>query len=189
MKSGARDYRAVASDMLGQLSPRNVLRDARDFALKLQRDEVFRDYLAARIRRIVPVVFIFVLVSTVCAIGIMVYSVRMMPPPVPLWVRACALLLGAGVWLGGVVAQVYIFFIWLEERAAKQNRRAQGVRVAVPRGVLAYLKYSRALPPWILVALCVVAPLAILAVNAPLTALLLACVAVLTPLLFKTLDS
>jgi hypothetical protein len=56
-------------------------------------------------------------------------------------------------------------------------------------GVLAYLKYSRALPPWILVALCVAVPVAILAYYSPLTALLLVSVAILAPVIFKKLDS
>src|SRR6266568_4462383 len=74
---------------------------------------------------------------------------------VPVWYRGFALLLGAAVWAGGVVAQIYVFLIWLEGRAAQKDRSARGIRVAVPPGVLAHLKYSRALPAWILVALCV----------------------------------
>src|SRR6266568_2476568 len=66
---------------------------------------------------------------------------------------------------------------------------ARGNRVAVPPGVLAHLKYSRALPAWILVALCVAVPLAIVAGHAPLLALLLVALAILAPVMFKKFDS
>ena len=189
MKHGERELRAAAGDMLSQLRPRSVLRDARDLALKFQRDEVFREYVVARMWVVIPVIFVFILVSTVCAVGIMFNAARWVLPPVPLWVRGLALFLGGAVWLGGIVAQVYLFLLWLEERAAQRSRSARGIEVALPKGFLAYLKYSRALPPWILVAICVVVPLAILAVNAPVAALLLVSLAILAPVLFKKLDS
>jgi hypothetical protein len=189
MKSAAHDARAAAGDMLNQLRPRNLLRDARDFWLKLRRDEVFRGYLAGRVWPVIGVLFVFVLVSTVSAIAAMFYAARLISPPAPLWLRVLAVLLGAAVWLGAVVAQTYIFLISLEETAARKSRSERGIRVAVPSGVLAYLKYSRALAPWILVAVCVVLPLATLAVHAPLTALLVLAVGILAPVLFKKLDS
>ena len=78
----------------------------------------------------------------------------------------------------------------LAGRAGPQkDRSARGIRVAVPSGVLAHLKYSRALPAWILVALCVVVPLAIVAGHAPLLALLLVALAILAPVIFRKLDS
>jgi hypothetical protein len=189
MKDSERDLRAAANDMLSQLSPRNVLRDARDFLLKFRRDEVFREYFAARIGAVLPMLLLFILISTVCAIDIMFNSVRLIPPPVPVWYRGFALLLGAVVWMGGMVAQIYVFLIWLEERAAQKSRSARGIRVALPAGFLAYLKYSRALPPWILLALCVVVPLAILAGHAPLIALGLVALGILAPVLFRKFDS
>jgi hypothetical protein len=184
-----RELRAAAGDMLSQLRPRRALRDARDFALKFQHDDVFRDYVLSRIWTVLPVLLVFVLVSTVCAIGIMFNAARWISPPVPAWYRGFALLLGAAVWLGGVVAQLYVFLIWLEERAAQKSRSARGIRVAVPAGVLAYLKYSRALPPWILILIFVVIPLGIMARSAPLAALILVTLAALAPVLFKKFDS
>jgi hypothetical protein len=183
------ELRAAAGDMLDQLRPRRALRDARDFALKFQHDDVFRDYVLSRIWTVLPVLLVFVLVSTVCAIGIMFNAARWISPPVPAWYRGFALLLGAAVWLGGVVAQLYVFLIWLEERAAQKSRSARGIRVAVPAGVLAYLKYSRALPPWILILIFVVIPLGIMARSAPLAALILVTLAALAPVLFKKFDS
>src|ERR1700704_1284472 len=62
-----RELRA-AGDMLEQLRPRRVLRDARDLALKFQRDEVFREYVLGRIWAVLAMVLVFVFVSTVCSI-------------------------------------------------------------------------------------------------------------------------
>ena len=183
-----RELRAAADDMLDQLRPRRVLRDARDFALKFQNDEIFRDYVVSRIWAVLPVVLVFFLVSTICSIDIMFRTVRLASDP-PVWLRFFALLLGAAVWLCGVVAQIYVFLIWLEERAAQRDRSERGKRVAVPAGFLAYLKYSRALPPWILIVIFVVIPLGIMARGAPLAALILLMLVALAPVLFKKFDS
>jgi hypothetical protein len=183
-----RELRAAAGDMLDQLRPRRVLRDALDFALKFQNDEVFRDYIVSRVWIVLPVVLVFFLVSTMCSIDVMFRTARLAYDP-PLWLRFFALLLGAVVWLCGVVGQLYVFLIWLEERAAQRDRSERGKRVQVPAGFLAYLKYSRALPPWILVLVFVVFPLGNIARGAPLAALILAALLVLAPVLFKTFDS
>jgi hypothetical protein len=103
--------------------------------------------------------------------------------------RFFALLLGVVIWVAGIVGQIYVFLLWLEERAAHRSRAAQAARSAVPGGVLAYLKYSRAMPPWILVVLCVVVPIAILAAYAPLMAAVLVVLAVLAPVVYNKIDS
>src|SRR6266516_784900 len=85
-----RELRAAADDMLDQLHPRRALRDARDFALKFQNDEVFRDYVGSRIWAVLPVVLIFFLVSTICSIDVMFRTVRLVSDP-PLWLRILVL--------------------------------------------------------------------------------------------------
>src|SRR5947209_20194849 len=115
-----------------------VLRHARDFALKFQNDEVFRDYVVSRIWVVLPVVLAFFLVSTICSIDVMFRTVRLVSDP-PLWLRFFALLPGAAVWLCGVVGQLYVFLIWPEERATQRDRSERGKRVRVPAGLLAYL--------------------------------------------------
>ena len=188
MRLDERELRTAADDMLDQLRPRRALRDAYDFALKFQNDEVFRDYVGSRIWAVLPVVLIFFLVSTICSIDVMFRTVRLVSDP-PVWLRFVALLLGAVVWLCGVLGQLYVFLIWLEERAAQRDRSERGKRVRVPAGFLAYLKYSRALPPWILVLIFVVLPLANMARGAPVAALILAALMALAPVLFKKFDS
>lgn len=175
-------------EVLSQFRPRNILRDARDLALKFQRDEAVRDYVAPRIWAALPVVLVFVLVSTVCSIDTMFGVARLTSEP-SMFTRILALLCGAGVWLGGAIAQAYVFVIWLEGRAAQRSRTERGIRADVPTGVLAYLKYSRALPAWVFIFLCVVLPIAIMAPRAPLVSLLLIVMSLLAPFLFKKFDS
>src|SRR5256886_1220938 len=105
-----RELRAATDDMLDQVRPRRVLRDARDFARKFQNDDVFRDYIVSRIWMVLPAVLVFFLVSTICSIDVMFRTARLSYDP-PLWLRFFALLLGAAVWLRGGVGQVYVFKI------------------------------------------------------------------------------
>src|SRR3989442_8218735 len=122
-----RELRGAADDMPAQLRPRRVLRDARDFALKFQNDDVFRDYIVSRIWTVLPVVLVFFLVSTICSIDVMFRTARLVYDP-PLWLRFFALLLGAAVWLCGVVGQLYVFLIWLQGKAAPKGRSQPGER-------------------------------------------------------------
>jgi hypothetical protein len=187
MKLSERELRAAAGDMRDQLRPRNVLRDAQDLLLKFQRDEVFSEYFASRIWAVLAMVLVFVLVSSVCSIDVM-FRVGSLTSDPPLWLKPFALLVGAAVWVCGVTAQLYVFLIWLEERAAQKNRSERGIHVKVPAGVLAYLKYSRATLPWVLIFASIVLPLAIMARRAPLVVLLLVAVSILAPYLFKKFD-
>ena len=182
VRHGERELRAAGGDVLSQLRPRNILRDARDLVLKFLRDYVLQAYIAPRIWAVLGVVLVFVLIGTVCSIDVMFKAGRFMP-------GILALLVGAAFWTGGVVGQVYVFAIWLEGRAAQRDRDERGIDLEMPAGFLAYLKYSRVLVPWILILACVALPLAAMAPRAPLVALLLFTVALLAPFLFKKFDT
>jgi len=188
MKHSERDPRSTTGEILSQLRPRSLARDGRDLVVKFQNDDAFRSYVAYRAWALIAVVLVFVLVSTVLSVTVMFDVVRWVPAPTPFWLRALALLLSAVVWVGGIVAQVYLFVLSLEGKAARLDRSSRGMVVAVPKGLVPYLKYSRTLAPWILVVACVALPLAVLATNTPVAALLLASLTVLAPLLFSRLD-
>jgi hypothetical protein len=181
VRHGERELRAAGGDMLTQLSPKNIVRDARDLLIKFARDDAVQAYVAPRVWAIVPLLLVFVLVSSVCAIDIMFKAGRYLP-------GLFALLVGATVWTGGVVGQVYVLAIWLEGKAAQRARDERGMHVDVPPGFFAYLKYSRALVPWILILVCVLLPLAIMAARAPLVALFLFVVSLVAPFVFKKYD-
>jgi len=175
------ELRAAAGDWMSQLRPRNIVRDARDLALKFLRDDVLQAYVAPRIWALLPVILVFVFVSSVCSIDVMFKAGRFMP-------GIFALVVGAAFWAGGLLGQIYVFAIWLEGRAAQRDREERGIRIDIPAGFLPYLKYSRALVPWILIAGCVALPLLVIAIRAPLIALLLLVVSLLTPILFNRFD-
>lgn len=186
VRHGERELRAAGGDMLGQLRPKNIYRDVRDLALKFAREDALHEYLGPRMWGVLIVGLMFVLVSTVCSIDVMFRFARFFSEFPAM--KILALPFGAVVWTGGVLGQVYVFAIWLEGRAAERHREERGVHVDVPPGFLAYLKYSRALVPWIAVTLCVALPLLIMAGRAPLVALGLLVVAVGAPALFRKLD-
>jgi hypothetical protein len=183
VRHGERELRAAGGDMLSQLRPKNIVRDACDLALKFTRDEVLQAYLASRVWPVLAMVLVFVLVSAVCGIYVMFKAVRFIPGIV-------ALPVGMAVSAGGLVGQAYVLAIWLEERAAERDRAERGVSIDIPGGILAYLKYSRALVPWIAVCLFVALPLLIMATRgSPLVALMLFTVSLLAPVLFWKFDT
>ena len=189
MKTRIRRFGSEAGELLVQLTPRNVLRDVNELLLKFQNDAILQNYLRSRIRIATPVVFVFVFVSTVCAIAVMFFVPRLIEPPVPFLYRLLVLLVGAAVWIGGIFAQTGIFAVWLEQRAIRRNRSGAAHRPAPPGGVLNYLKYSRTLFPWVMVAIFVVLPLGILVDFAPVVALVIIAVLVAAPYLYDKVDS
>ena len=178
VRHGERDLRAAGGDVLSQLNPRNIVRDAIDLALKFTRDPVLQAYVAPRAWAVIAVLLVFVLVSSVLSIDVIMKASRYMPGFV-------ALLVGAAAWAGGVVGQIYVFAIWLEGRAVQADRDERGQHLRMPSGFLAYLKYSRALVPWILIAVCVALPLLVMAERVPLVALILLTASVSAPALFR----
>ena len=182
VRHGERELRAASGDFLSQLNPRNIARDARDLALRFARNDALHDYLGPRMWGVVAVVLVFVLVSSVCSIDVMIKSARYMP-------GIFSFLVGLACWAVGVTGLVYVFAIWVEGRAAQKDRLEHGGSVQMPAGFLAYLKYSRALVPWIAVALCVALPLLVMAPRAPLVALGLLVAAVAAPVVFRKFDS
>jgi len=182
VRHGERELRAAGGDMLSQLRPRNIVRDARDLSLKFVRDDVLQAYIAPRVWGVLAVVLVFFVVSAVCAIDVMFKAGRFMP-------GIFALVVGAACWAGGLIGQVYVFAIWLEGRAAQRDREERGMQVEMPKGFLAYLKYSRALVPWLIVIACIALPLAIMAPRAPQVALLLLVASLAAPFTFKKLAS
>ncbi len=99
-------------------------------------------------------------------------------------------------WLlaGSLFVQLYVFFAWLEERALAQVARpphragAGQVRRAGPSASSA--RTSGRLPrvPWVLAAIFVFLPLAVLTQLAPKCAALLIVLLVLAPILYARFD-
>jgi len=147
MRVSERELRAAAGDMRDQLRPRNVLRDAQDLLLKFQRDEIFSEYFANRIWAVLAMVLVFVLVSSVCSIDVMFPGGEPDAPTAAVAQALCPGRRGGGMGVRGNRAALRIPDL-AGRIAAQKSRSERGLRVKIPAGVLAYLKYSRATLPW-----------------------------------------
>ena len=174
------DLRRRAGELLSHFIPRDILREAHELALSFQREEAFRAYVANRVWLVIPVAFVFVLVSTICALAVMLFLMRSIAFPV-------ALLLGAGVWIGGVVSQLYLFFAWLEIRALGQNHPMRASSSARPTAG-AFSTLHRSWIPWLFIALFVGVPVGLLTMRAPAIAVLLIVAAFLAPHIYRHFD-
>src|SRR5215472_11810328 len=101
VRHGERELRAAGGDMLTQLRPRNILRDAHDLIIKFARDDALHEYLGPRMLAVVGVVLGFVLVSAVVSIDMMFRFARFFSGFI--MAPALAFPFGVAVWTIGVL--------------------------------------------------------------------------------------
>ncbi|MDH3318696.1 MAG: hypothetical protein OEO84_03295 [Betaproteobacteria bacterium] len=164
------------------------LDDAAGLMRRYRELDAFRDYLEPRMRLVVPALVLVVVVAIACGLT-----------PVMLLVGTNAvaalmgLLLAPVVLIGSLFVLSLVLFSWLEERSLA---RALGRRTGPAPGRLArWLKRKIGADlgkpprmPWLLGALFVAAPLALLVRLAPVTTALLLVLLVLAPILYARLD-
>ncbi|MGH8669799.1 MAG: hypothetical protein ACREUH_11265 [Burkholderiales bacterium] len=150
-----------------------ALKDARNLLARLQEGEPFRDYVQDRLRLVLPALAVFVLVSLACAAATAVAFADLSS-----WLTLPGFLLAPAVLVGSLYVQGLVFFSWLEARALAL---ALGHR---PRGVVGELPPV----PWLLAALALLVPLALLVTLAPVLAVVLAAAAAMVPFLYVRLD-
>ena len=163
-----------------------VLQEGLNLAYRLRDSEGFRAYVQRRIGLVAPIAALIVLTSLACTAATVLYLGGMRPLLVLL-----AMLLVPFVLAGSLFVQAYVFFFWLENRAL-----AQALRRKAPQGLVgAWLMrkfgadMGRAPPvPWILTAIFLVLPLAMLVMVAPKIGLVLILLLVLAPILFARFD-
>lgn len=175
------------SQWLGQqlLGP---LDDAAGLMRRYRELDAFRDYLAARLRLVVPAFLLVVLAAIAC--GLTPIVVLLGTNPVAALV---GLLLAPVTLIGSLFVLSLVYFSWLEERSLA---RALGHRAGPAPGKLArWLKRKLGAElgrvprmPWLLGAVFVAVPLALLALRAPASVMLLVALLVLAPVLFARLD-
>ena len=164
------------------------LDDAAGLVRRYRELDAFRDYLAARVRLVVPACLLVLVTGLACGAA---------PAVLLLGTNAAAalagLLLAPVVLLGSLFVLGLVLFSWLEERSLA---RALGHRTGPAPGKLArWLKRKLGAElgkaprmPWLLGALFVAAPLALLGTRAPALASLLVALLVFAPILFARLD-
>jgi hypothetical protein len=164
------------------------LDDAVGLARRYREVDAFRDYLAARLRLVAPAGLLIVVAAIACGLTPVMLLVGTQPA-----LALAGLLLAPVVLTGSLFVLALVFFSWLEERSLA---RSLGHRTGPPPGKLArWVKRKLGADlgkaprvPWLLAALFVAAPLAVLARLVPGVAVLLVLLMVATPLLFARLE-
>ncbi|MGQ0579747.1 MAG: hypothetical protein ACT4PQ_12680 [Betaproteobacteria bacterium] len=168
--------------------PLETLKEARNLANRYQEGEGFQLYVSERKRLVIPAVLVIVLISIGCAAGTVVFLTAAHG-----LLTLLALILAPVILVGSLFVQVYVFFSWLENRALAQALRhrpkpAQGTLAAWLAKTLHMEMGTFPAVPWILAAIFVIAPLAMLAHFALNAALVLIALAILVPIVYARLD-
>jgi hypothetical protein len=181
--------RTSAGDVLAHFLPHRILRDARQLAVSFQNEALFRSYVTDRLAYVSAVVLVFVLVSSVCAVVTMLAVPRLSSPPIGFGLKFAAFLAGIAVWIAGIVAQLYLFFGWVQEHALEKAGKLPPHHIKLDRIGLAYLmRKPRVVVPGVIIVLCILVPLAMVATHAPVVALALLAAGAGAPFLYARLD-
>jgi len=168
--------------------PLETLKEAQNLANRYQDGEGFQLYVSERKRLVIPAVLVIVLISIACAAGTVVFLAGAHG-----LLTLLALVLAPVILVGSLFVQVYVFFSWLENRALAQALRhrpkpAQGMLAAWLSSKLRIDMGTFPAVPWILVAIFLIAPLAMLAYFALNVTLVLIALAILAPIVFARFD-
>jgi hypothetical protein len=176
-----------AQDKIAQYVFLGVVQEALNLVRRFQEGEGFRAYVLRRMGLVVPIGLLMLLTSLGCAAATVLFIGGTRPLLVLL-----AILLVPFVLVGSLFVQAYVFFSWLESRALAQALH----RKAPPRGPVARWLMQKlsvdmgSLPPvpWVLAAIFLFLPLAMLVMVAPKLGLALILLQVLAPILYARLD-
>jgi hypothetical protein len=163
-----------------------ALDDGLNLVQRYQEGGGFRNYVQERMRLIAPIAVLMAVTSMGCAAATVLYVGGTRPMLVLL-----AILLVPFVLLGSFFVQVYIFGFWLENRALAKALRH---RPAAAGPVAARLRRAGinvgAVPPvpWVLAALFLFLPLAMLAMVVPWLGILLIVLLIAAPVAYAKLD-
>lgn len=181
------DREQSAQEKIAQYVFLGVLKEALNLAHRFQEGQGFQAYVLRRIWLVVPIGLLMILTSIGCAAATVLYLGGTRPLLVLL-----AILLVPFVLVGSLFVQAYVFFSWLESRALAQALH----RSARPRGPVARWLMQKlgvdmgALPPvpWVLAAIFLLLPLAMLVMLAPKLGLALILLQILAPIVYARLD-
>jgi hypothetical protein len=179
----------TTGDVLAHFIPRNVLRDLHQLAVSFQEEALFREYVGERVGYLAGIILVFVLIATVCAATVMLSVPRLVPPPAGAGLKFMAFVAGIAVWAAGTMAQLYLFFGWVQERALEKAGKLPPHKFKLDRiGIQFLLKKRRIVVPVFFIFLCIVVPLGILAVRAPIVALALFVLGFGVPAVYTRID-
>ncbi len=189
MTSPVRKQATRAQPAYVRYLPVETLTEARNLVGRLQESDAFRQYLASRMRLVIPALVLFLAISLPCTAASVVFVAGARSSLLAL----LALLFAPVVLIGSLLVQLYVFFAWLEGRALARAlphspKPAHGPvsgwlarRLNIDLGAAPRI-------PWGLAAIFVAAPLAMLAWVSAKFALPLIALALLLPLLYARFD-
>jgi len=151
---------------------KKLVDDALGLVARARGSERLRAYLQERQALILAAGAVMLIVGLACAAGVATFLAGLSP-----WMALPGLVLGALSVAASVAAQAYLFFSWLEGRALA---KALGHRVDL--GPVPAI-------PWPLVSTVVFLPLVLLALAAPVSAVVIVLIGAATPILFARLES
>jgi hypothetical protein len=184
----SQDREDPVQELISQYLPTATLSEARNLVHRFQEGEAFKLYVLRRMRLVIPAGLVILLVSLACAAATVLFLAGGGS-----WLALPAFLLAPLILVGSLFVQLYVFFSWLESRALAQafSRRTRPAQGALARWLAKKTgadmgTFPRV--PWILAAVVLFAPLAMLVLAAPRVGLLLIPLALLTPILYALFD-
>jgi hypothetical protein len=163
-----------------------VVQEALNLVQRFQEAEGFRAYVLGRLWAVVPIGLLMILTSLACTAATVLYLGGTRPLLVLL-----AMLLVPFVLVGSLFVQAYAFFSWLESRAlarALHRKPRPGPLATWLMRKLGVDMGSFPPVPWVLAAIFLLLPLAMLLMVAPKLALGLIVLLMLAPIVFARFD-
>lgn len=163
-----------------------ALDDALNLVQRFQEGGGFKDYVLERLRLIVPIGVLMAITSIGCAAATVLYLGGTRPMLVLL-----SILLVPFVLLGSFFVQAYVFAFWLENRALTKalRHRPAGAGPIAARLRKAGINVGSVPPvPWVLAALFLLLPLAMLTMVVPWLGVLLIVLLISAPVAYVRLD-
>ena len=168
--------------------PLQTLKNAQNLAHRFRDVDGIRLYVNERMGLVIPASLVIVLISFACAVGVVVF----LGDRHTLLALLGILLLPVAL-VGSLFVQAYVFFSWIEGRAlarelGQRHRPAPGAAALWLSGKFGLDMGPFPPVPWVLSALFLFAPLALLAASWLSVALVVIGLGILMPVLYAKFD-
>lgn len=151
--------------------------DARDLAARFQNSQGFQQYVRSRMVLLVPAALVYLLISIACAAATVIFLAERHP-----LLALPGLIIAPLILVGSLFVQAYVLLSWLEDRALAHALGRRGfVRWGIDMGKVPPV-------PWMMAAIFVLLPLAMLAALAMPAMLVLLVLGAAAPVVFARLD-
>jgi hypothetical protein len=165
-----------------------TFRRSKELITRMRERPEFQRYVTSRLWLVIPMLVIAVIISIVCTAAVFVFMGR-----IHSWLILPAIFAAPVVLIGSAFVQVYVLLHWIEGRALMQTIRLRArpaTRVPTGRNKRKAAIEMGPLPPvpWILAAVLLLGPIAMLAQYAWPIAVLILLLIVLLPAVYAYID-